>query len=46
MAFVAVEENAIGPARKQNDDRQFRGSIMPDLETLVEGGAGGDGVCG
>lgn len=48
MAFVAVtDEDAPLEESRKADERQFRGSHVPDLATLAEtGGAGADGVCG
>lgn len=48
MAFVAVtDEDQSREETRKLEDRQFRGSHVPDLATLAEtGGAGEDGVCG
>lgn len=48
MAFVALAENEAAPEEAgKAEDRQFRGSFVQDLETVVEAGSNGaDGVCG
>lgn len=48
MAFVAVtDDDAPLEASRKTEERQFRGSHVPDLASLAEtGGAGADGVCG
>lgn len=48
MAFVAVADEDTPPEESRKaEERQFRGSHVPDLATLAEtGGAGVDGVCG
>ncbi len=49
LAFVAVGEDDASEegSRSKAEERQFRGSHVPDLATLAEtGGAGADGVCG
>lgn len=48
MAFVAItDDDAPLEESRKAEERQFRGSHVPDLATLAEtGGAGADGVCG
>ena len=48
MAFVAVTDiDAPAEESRKAEERQFRGSHVPDLATLAgTGGAGVDGVCG
>eukprot|EP00752_Nemacystus_decipiens_P001840 g1774.t1 len=48
MAFTAIaDDDAPLEESRKAEERQFRGSHVPDLATLAEmGGAGADGVCG
>ncbi|CAM9212486.1 unnamed protein product, partial [Ectocarpus sp. 12 AP-2014] len=48
LAFVAVADDEVSLQQSRKaEERQFRGSHVPDLATLAEtGGAGADGVCG
>lgn len=48
LGFVAItDEDVPLEESRMAEERQFRGSHVPDLATLAEtGGAGADGVCG